>query len=355
MKPETWNEEESSLCSNFQLDLSCLVDAELDGGAAGRALVHLEACECCRKFFEDTRTQVKLHRDVADPDRLFARIAMLTGAQMRDEAESIDLVHRLATVFYQLGKAYVIAAIDPGYREKLFEAAVPVETTQSRGRGFVDGVLLNGKERAGGLDWQRARSMLNGRLERIESPLEKGRRLLEEAVASDPSHEEAQLYLAFLHGHEGRRVTAAEAYRQIFNTAVNEVNRGHAAIQLGRLHSAEKNYRKAIACWRWVTISGLADLDSGFFVARFNLGMVYALQGNPSRSLAYFRELLDRHPDRAAEVADLFMRSPKLRSAIDSHAGFAEALLKTCPELFTPTVPGSDTDAYAEGQEDNRS
>ncbi len=352
MKPETWNEEESSLCSNFQMDLSCLVDAELDEGAAGRALVHLEACECCRNFFEDTRTQVKLHRDVADPDRLFARIAMLTGAQMRDEAENIDLVHRLATVFYQLGKAYVIAAIDPGYREKLFEAAVPVETAQTRGRGFVDGVLLNGKERAGGLDWQRARSMLNGRLEKIESPLEKGRRLLEEAVASDPSHEEAQLYLAFLHGHEGRRLTAAESYLQIFHTAVNEVNRGHAAIQLGRLHSAEKNYRKAIACWRWVTISGLAELDGRFFVARFNLGMVYALLGNRARSLAYFRELLDRHPDRIAEVADLFMRSPKLRAAIDSRAGFAEALLKTCPELFTSTVPGSDTDARAEGPED---
>lgn len=355
MNAETWSEDASSLCSNFQLDLSCLVDAELDEGAAGRALMHLEACECCRTFFEDTRTQVKLHRDMADPDRLFARIAMLTGAQMRDEAESIDLVHRLATVFYQLGKAYVIAAIDPGYRERLFEAAVPVETAQSRGRGFVDGVLLNGKERAGGLDWQRARSMLNGRLERIESPIEKGRRLLEEAVASDPSHEEAQLYLAFLHGHEGRRVTAAEAYRQIFNSAVDEINRGHAAIQLGRLHSAEQNYKKAIACWRWVTISGLADLDSRFFVARFNLGMVYALQGNQRRSLAYFRELLDRNPERAGEVADLFARSPKLRTAIDSRVGFAEELMKTCPELFTPTVPGCETDTCPEGPEDDRS
>lgn len=353
MNSEAWNGEASSLCSNFQIDISCLVDDELDEGAAGRALVHLEACECCRTFFEDTRTQVKLHRDIADPDRLFARIAMLTGAQMRGEAESIDLVHRLATIFYQLGKAYVVAAIDPGYRERLFEAAVPVEAAQSRGRGFVDGVLLNGKEKAGGLDWQRARSMLNGRLERIQSPIEKGRRLLEEAIAFDPSHEEAQLYLAFLDAHEGRRVTAAEGYRQIFNSAVNETNRGHAAIQLGRLHSSEQNYKKAIACWRWLTISGLADLDGRFFVARFNLGMVYALQGNQSRSLRYFRELLDRNPERAGEVADLFARSPKLRTAIDSQAGFAESLIKTCPELFTPTAPGLNTDI--EGPEDDRS
>jgi tetratricopeptide (TPR) repeat protein len=269
-----------------------------------------------------------------EPDRLFARIAMLTGAEMNQAAEGIDLVHRLATIFYQLGKAYVLAAIDPGYRERVFESAVPLGETQVRGRGFVDGVLLNGKDRSGNLDWQRARAMLNGKLERIESPLEKGRRLLEEAIATDPSHEEAQLYMAFLHGHEGKRLRAAEEYRRIFNSAIQESNRGHAAIQLGRLHASEKNYKKAVACWRWLTISGLADLDDRFFVARFNLGMVYALMGNRSRSLGYFRELIDRHPNRVGEVADLFARSPKLRESIDSQPGFPQALLERCPEIF---------------------
>jgi len=337
MNAETWSEGLDEVCSNFQLDLSCLLDNELDQGAAGRAMVHMEACGCCRAFFEDTRLQVQMHRDMADPSRLFARIAMLTGqtsASAASAAEGIDLVHRLATIFYQLGKAYVLAAIDPGFRERVFESVVPVESGQTRGRGFVDGVLMTGKGEAGGLDWQRARAMLNGRLERIESPLEKGRRLLEEAIATDPSHEEARLYLAFLHGHEGKRIRAAEEYRAIFNSAISDTNRGHAAIQLGRLHSAEKDYRKAIVCWRWVTMSGLADGDERFFVARFNLGMVYALIRNQRRSLVYFRELLDRHPGRVAEIAGLFGRSPRLREAIDAQRGFGEALVQTCPELF---------------------
>lgn len=342
MDTHGWQEDDSAVCSNFQVDLSCLVDNELDEVAAGRALVHLESCDCCRTFFEDTRTQVKLHRDIADPDRLFARFAILTGAEMGEAAQNIDLVHRLATIFYQLGKAYVVAAIDPGFRERIFEATVPLESTQVRGRGFVDGVLLGGKESAGGVDWKTARTLLNGRLEKIENPLEKGHRLLEEAIAADPSHEEAHLYLAFLHAREGRRIRAAEEYRRIFNTAVEETNRGHAAIQLGRLHSSEKNYKKALACWRWVTISGLADLDDRFFVARFNLGMVYALMSNRKRSLGYFRELLDRHPTRVSEVAQLFARSPKLRAAIDDQRGFAEELVSTCPELFNPTAPQVD-------------
>jgi hypothetical protein len=64
------------------------------------------------------------------------------------------------------------------------------------------------------------------------------------------------------------------------------------------------------------------------------LGMVYALMGNRSRSLGYFRELIDRHPKRVGEVADLFARSPKLRESIDSQPGFPEALLQRCPEIF---------------------
>ena len=350
MSNGAWNEHTSAVCESFQVDLSCLLDHELDPQAAGRAALHMEACSSCREFFEDTRTQIRLHKDIADPNRLFARVAMLTGSSSMgvDAIEGIDLVHRLATIFYQLGKAYVLAAIDPDYRERVFEAAVPVESTQVHGRGFVDGVVMNGKDTAGGLDWNRARSMFNGRLERIESPLEKGRRLLEEAIGADPSHEEAQLYQAFLHAHEGRRLLAAEEYRRIFETGVDERNRGHAAIQLGRLHSAEKVYDKAIALWRWVTTSGLADSDDRFFVARFNLGMVYALMGNQRRSLDYFRELIDRHPNRVGEVAALFRRSSGLRESIDSQAGFAEALLRTCPELFAPVGgPASEeTDGY---------
>jgi hypothetical protein len=83
-----------------------------------------------------------------------------------------------------------------------------------------------------------------------------------------------------------------------------------------------------------VTITGLADRDDRFWFARFNLGQVYARKKRPERALAYFRELLDKHAGRVAEVAEAFARSPKLRETIDSQEGFAEALLRRCPELF---------------------
>ena len=343
MDVQDWLNEADSHGS-FQLDLSCLLDGELDEARSARAMLHLEECDTCRDFFQDLRQQVLIHRDAADPDRLLARIAMITGGEplptgfvpeeLAADAEAHDLVHRLATVFYQLGKAYVLNAIDPDFRTRVFESVVPVIETKHQGRGFVDGVLATGRGVAADLDWQRARHMLNGRLERIQDPLEKGRRLLDEALVADPEHEEARLYRAFLLAHEGRRLDAAEEYREVFDTALNESNRGHAAMQLGKLYVREKSYRRSIVCFRWVTMSGLADADDRFFGARFNLGKAYSMLGDTRRALDAFETLLERHPARVDAVRKLFLNSPLLREAIDGVSGFAEALLERCPALF---------------------
>jgi hypothetical protein len=359
MDSQDWMNDPSSHV-DFEADLSCLLDGELDELRSARAMLHLEECSSCREFFQDLRLQVALHRDIADPTRLMARVAMQTAGtalptsgwfdELENEAETRDLVHRLATVFYQLGKAYVLAAVDPGYRTRVFEAAVSVGASRHQGRGFIDGVVASG--RAGGeVDWDRARHMLNGRLERIEDPLEKGRRLLDEALLAEPEHEEARLYRAFLMGHEGRRLQAAGEYRSVFREAMDEANRGHAAMQLGKLFVRERSYRKALACFRWVSLSGLADRDDRFFGARFNLFKCHAMLAQEAatpalrerqreRALAAFAALHERHPAQLDTVRRLLLDSPLLRQAIDSVPGFPEALLERFPDLF-----GSDPSA----------
>jgi|SRR5688572_993840 len=187
-----WVDDLADVCVQFQLDLSCLVDGELDEVAGANAIAHLEECTPCRTFFEDARAQVRAHRELADPEGLLARYSALIGESAGD-FQTVDLVQRLATIFYQLGKAYVLAGADPDFRMRVFEKAAHVASLQTRGRGFVDGVLARGRAQLGGVDWSEARHMLNGRLERIESPLEKGRRLLDEALVADAGHEEARL------------------------------------------------------------------------------------------------------------------------------------------------------------------
>ena len=333
---EWWIDDLQDVCVQFQLDLSCLVDGELDEVAGGRAIAHLEECESCSAFFDDTRNQIRAHRELSDPEALLANYSALLGTEMEDQLEKIDLVHRLSTIFYQLGKAYVLNAIDPDFRVRVFEKAVEVGSVKTEGRGFVDGVLESGRGAGCGLDWQNARHMLNGKLEKIADPIEKGRRLLEESVGADETNEEAKLYLAFLEAHEGRRIKASQAYRRIFQTAMEPANRAHAVVQLGKLYAEEGETKKAIACNRWIVASGIADLDGGrFFFAHFNIGMYYADLRDVERSLASYRRLLDRHPGRVAEIAQLFLNSPRTRAAIDHQAGFAEALLESCPELFS--------------------
>ncbi len=346
MSSEWWNEGVAEVCEHFQMDLSCLVDGELDDPAAARAMLHLESCTDCREFFDEVRRCVSAHRDVADPNRLVARLAALTGSLSGalagsqagfvdgDQARAIELVSRLASIFYKLGKAYVLVALELDHRTRVFEEAVAVEPTQIQGRGFVDGVLKNGQEHAGGIDWRDARGLLNGRLERIQSPLEKGRKLLLEALQADPSHEEARIYLAFLNSFEGRTLQAAAEYRALMRTALDERNRGHAAVQLGCLHEAEGDFRKALACFRWVKRSGLSRREERFFFVDFNIAVQYARLGDRRRSLAAFRELCQRHPGRLHEIAGHFARSNKLQAAIEAQPGFPEELLASCPGLF---------------------
>lgn len=330
-------------CTELQLQLSMLVDGELGERAAASAIAELESCAACREFFESIRGQLRLNRELHDLDFLRDQYAELVGVDPLLDLEVRQAVHRLAEVFYQLGKAYALSALEPGFRTRVFEQAVAVEPTRVRGRGFVDGVAAREGGEYGGFDWRAKRHLLNGTLERIEEPLVKARRLLEEALEVESDHEPAQLYLAILDKHEGRTMAAVKRLRTVFDGAVEEGHRGHAAIQLGVLHTEERSFEEALVWFRWVGLSGLAELDPRFFVAKFNVGLCYAHLRRPRRALAAFREMLDRHPQRAEEVAGFFARSPELQQVIDSQAGFTEALARTCPELFgAPGVGGTE-------------
>ncbi len=345
-----WVDDLAEVCVQFQLDLSCLVDGELDEVAAAQAIAHLEDCDVCRTFFDDARDQVRAHRELADPEGLLARYSTLLGERAGSDLESAGLVQRLATIFYQLGKAYVLAGIDPGFRTRVFEKAAHVASLQTRGRGFVDGVLASGRGTVGDIDWSEARHMLNGRLERIESPLEKGRRLLEEALTSEPDHEEARIYLAWLDAHEGKRIRAAHSLRQVFQSSVSDGNRAFAAILLGKLLGEEGEHKKAIACNRWVVASGLLERDERFFYARFNIAIHHAALGERERCMQAFRLLLDRHPGRRAESANFFQRSALTQAWIQRQPGFMEELLRACPELVAPpaTEPSSEAEEVSQ-------
>lgn len=356
-----WSEGLNEQQAALQQELSCLVDGELDEASAAHAMVLLEESKEAQSFFEDVRKFARFHRDLSDPERLEARVAMLGAADMARAAEDIDLAHRLATIFYQLGKAYSLAAFEPErFRERVFERTVPIEETRNRGRGFVDGVMSTDRSGAGSagelggrsIDWKHARHMLNGRLERIADPAEKGRRLLTQAIEVDPSHEEARIYLAYTYGREGHSLRAANLFREVFDTAISEASRGHAAIQLGRLYYVEGDYRTAAVFFRWLSISGLIQADARFALGYFNLGCAEAARGRDGAALAAFRRLLDNHlasGGAPADIASLFLENDDFRTLLESREGLTRRLMTSLPELFEPEAGTGDSSDASQG------
>lgn len=337
----------------LQMDLSALADGELDEAAAARVMVQLQADAASRNFFDDVQRFARLHRDMADPDRVVARLTALTGTSdvidgalagafeggansFEARVEEIDLVHRLATIFYSLGKAYVLAALDPAsFRERVFEAAAPIHATRTSGRGFVDGVLKGGRSDGHRVDWGDARRSLNGRLERLEDPINKGLHLLQQALATDPSHEEARIYLAFVYAQQGKPLKAANQYREVFDTAIQMTNRGHAAIQLGQLHTAEDEHRQAAVFYRWVRTTGLETSEPRFWFVNYNIAMAYLGMGEQERCLDYLAGLATNYPNRVNEAAALVVEASLFKDAIQTQPGFAERFAERCPAYLT--------------------
>ena len=90
---EWWIDDLQDVCVQFQLDLSCLVDGELDEVAGGRAIAHLEECESCSAFFDDTRNQIRAHRELSDPEALLANYSALLGTEMEDQLYDLLFKH----------------------------------------------------------------------------------------------------------------------------------------------------------------------------------------------------------------------------------------------------------------------
>lgn len=334
---------ESAEREAFQADVSAFLDDELDERAVARTVERLEADRECAEFFDSIQQSLEAHREVArtgmdqNPAEFFAgTLRQLLGSKASGATlEDQQLAHRLAVVFYQVGKAYVLTGCDPDWRQRVFERPVEVDHERASARGFVDGIAERAEgARVAGLDWASKRHLLNGTLERIEEPYAKARRMLEECLAIESDYEPALLWLASLDRLEGKALRAARGFERVFEEGISQENRAHAAMQLGKIHAAEGDYREALRYYRWVGLSGELDRDRRFFPAGFNAGACYIHLRQGDRAIETFRSLLDDHPDQASELAGFFAGSPELQRVVSSLPGLLETLFESCPELF---------------------
>ena len=319
-------------CESVQVDLSCLMDGELDDGAARRVLVHLEVCPRCRRFFGALRRQVRAHQDAF---RMMAG-GPAGGLAGRGGSGEVELDRRrLAQAFYELGKAYVLVSISPSFRREVASEPLPIPSCRSKGRALLDGYLGGRRfQDRRAQRWNEVRNLLKGRLGDKRESLRKGIRILEESLELQADFFQARIYLGHARNLVGDLEGACEEFRHVLREAREERIRGFALENLGNTYLQMDELEDAARCFRRVVHGDILRREPRFFTSWFNLGLTYGLQGKINQSMGCFRELHDNYSKQRQTVREIFSTHREISSLLDQNDTFRNRLREKCPGFF---------------------
>jgi tetratricopeptide (TPR) repeat protein len=313
------------LCAGFQRDLSSLLDHELPEESARRSLAHMEACSDCSEFFQAIRLQALAHRDLALPGSLAKRMRRMRGDDLFEGLTDSEIIRRMASALYQLGKAYVLMATDNDYllrvaeepviidRYASEEASDAVEAASQTGACHVSKEILEARSKDG---------------------LSHGLKLLEEALRLKPKFAEALLYKGFVSQVQGEYEIASEAYHQVFLRSDRLTNRAHAAIQLGMLYDRAHDYVRALRMYRWVVSTGLVNRKPEFAFVLFNIAVEHVSLGDLDSAAGMLRRIRLQHSTVWESTKKWLRGSSELLSRLKNHGPCREEFEASEPAFF---------------------
>ena len=313
------------LCAGFQRDLSALLDGELPEQSSRRTLVHMEACSSCSEFFQAIRLQTLAHRDLAVPGSLSRRLRRMRGEDLFEGMTDAEIVRRLATALYELGKAYVLLANDGDY---LLEVAQePVEVDNFAATEMAEALSVADEAGACSLSAESLRA-------RGDDFLAHGGRLLEEALDLKPKFAEARIYAGFVHQLCDRKDQALACYREVFLHTDRPANRAHAAIQMGQIYDEQGEHRQALRSYRWVLASGMLARNPDFAFVLFNIAVEHLSLGDTDRAVAMLLRIRDDYPETWSHCSEWLQSSPNFLSDLRSNANFCALIESEEPAFF---------------------
>ena len=310
------------LCAGFQRDLSSLLDSELPEESARKSLVHLESCGTCSAFFQAIRLQALAHRDLAVPGSLARRMRRLRGHDLFEGMTDSEIVRRLATALYELGKAYALAATDGDYLLEIAQEPVALESFQN---GEAAQAMHAARESGA------CRTEVGLPEGGNNDFLAEAGSLLAEALRLKPRFAEARLYRGFVMHASDHPEEAKAEYREVFLRTDRRVNRGHAAVQLGMLYDEAGEHRKALRIYLWVVASGLADRGPEFSFVLHNIAVEHLSLGETEEAAGMFRTIRDQHPELWASSQSWLLESPALLARLQAD--------ESCRRLFEEIEP----------------
>ena len=293
-------------CLQIQVDLSAMLDGELDPASVRRVMVHSDVCGSCRSFLDGIRDQVRLHRELAAVGELAGDEAG-TGDEsdlgaVRLREKLTENRRRLSRILYELGRCFVLTGLSPDFSREVAKEPVPVPDMAMRGRNLLDEVTRG--EPALGPEWVTAKELFDGQLRTPAENLAKGQRLLTECLALDPSLLEARIYVGLVHYVRGQRALSRQQFAKVLEEAEDRVLRGYALLNLGNLYLDEGDWDGAVELLLELVDSGVAKEQPRMTpTAFFNLGLAYGLKGQFQACVHWFGRLHEETPHRRAWAA----------------------------------------------------
>jgi tetratricopeptide (TPR) repeat protein len=332
--PRLGAEPQGEPCLPIQIDLSAMLDGELDPASVRRVMVHSDVCPACKAFLRGIRVQLRAHRDLsaafgAESGSAFGRHS--GGTLRRKLIENRD---RLAHILYELGRGFVLMGVSPKFSRVVAQEPVPIPDLCVRGRNLIDEVdrLADGRP---GAEWVRAKLLFDTQARR--SPAEnmaKGMRLLREALMLREDHHEARIYL----GHAltvMRQMDGARAeFAAVLAASSDRVIRAFALENLGIAYMEESRYGEAIPYFLDLVDSGVARAEPRFFTSYFNLAVSHGMLRQFADCEAWLGRLHREFPHKRRLVGVELRSRRCFAGVLAEHSGIEAGYAARFPEWF---------------------
>lgn len=345
---------QAQACKHLLVDLNALADGELAGADVTRLVTHTQQCEGCGEYLETLRRLSELHRrsaallarpedtevDAAEALRRVdpgALLGQVLGHAAQDEWTS------LSRLFYELGKAYVLAGNQrlPSRSQRQVRvrtAPADIRRTEARARQHLNQVdeltEAGAQARRGELFRRRTRRLFDAAAAPGAAALVKGRRFLEEALAIDPALDEARLYLGFQLLVTDRIDRARVEFRRVHREGRDPTLRLMAMQWLGNLNVNTSHLDEAVCCYQHVVASDGAQIEPRLFSSFLNLPVTLGKLGRWEEAVTHFKTLVQTFPERLAQVREMLDGMSAFRRLIDEDQRLHQDLRDELPGLF---------------------
>lgn len=345
-QPANLDERGNDPCLQIQVDLSAMLDGELEAASVRRVMVHSDVCDSCRNFLEGIRSQTRAHRELG---ALTDAASKGAGNGSPSPATSADKLRRqlmdnrqkLARVLYELGRGFVLMGLSADFSREVAKEPVPVPDMAMRGRNLLDEVERWAERQGTGVsgEWVAAKELFGSGYERSPNEsLGKGQRLLSECLAMMPEHHEARIYLGLVHHVRGQRALARKHFSAVLAGTTDRIMRAFALLNLGNVHLEEGDAQGAIELLLQLVDSDVVRLQPRFGMAYFNLALAYGLLGRFEDSLRWFNRLHDELPSKRMAVARELTRRSQFLHLLRSHPEIEGRLARDFPGWFPVTA-----------------